>query len=44
MFWSGWTATEEIALVERAGLTVVEAADRAAAGTRFTWLVCRRPA
>jgi SAM-dependent methyltransferase/8-oxo-dGTP pyrophosphatase MutT (NUDIX family) len=43
MFWSGWTAAEEIALLERAGLTVVEATDRAAGAARFTWLVCRRP-
>ena len=44
MFWSGWTAAEEIALLERAGLTVVEVTDRAAGDARFTWLVCRRPA
>jgi SAM-dependent methyltransferase/8-oxo-dGTP pyrophosphatase MutT (NUDIX family) len=44
MFWSGWTAAEEIALLERAGLTVVEVAHHAAGGARFTWLVCRRPA
>jgi SAM-dependent methyltransferase len=38
------THEEEIALIERAGLTVLEAADHASGGARFTWLVCRRPA
>jgi SAM-dependent methyltransferase/8-oxo-dGTP pyrophosphatase MutT (NUDIX family) len=45
MFWSAWTADEEIALLERAGLIVAEAAaETTQGGTPFTWLICRRPA
>ena len=42
MFWSGWTAAEEIALLERAGLSVLEVVDHGAGTEWFTWLVCRR--
>ena len=43
MYWSGWTAAQEIGLLERAGLHVLETAEHESGGARFTWLVCCRP-
>ena len=44
MYWSGWTAAQEIGLLAGAGLHVLETAEHEAGGASFTWLVCRRPA
>jgi len=44
MFWSGWPAADEIALLERAGLSVVEVVDAGPGPEWFTSLVCRRQA